>query len=632
MTSRVQKGGPVFRPLARQKSRPAAVSQGPVSRQPSVVAEQEQSTPSLPSLTAPASLQVIPEPSFILPNAFDAPCPAPKPVVVPTVAPSVSMLPPTLNYTSSYSHAISTAMSHQGVPPPLPPSIAPTIPSVISTPSQPPLQPKPNTIIPLTQSSASLPPSGNVLHNSVTENTFMQPTPRSALNVENHNKPSHRGDSNATGEPVVQYSGPDENGEDVSDDNDAHYTSKGAVKQRRPRRSITRNITMDEEGSTVEARPKRRKRTAKGKGTSNDDVNDDVQKPRRKRRRKSRSPSLPPLNPDADPGEDIDPTVVTMASLCSDTGQGRVSSKAQEILNNHATWKASNRERRARMKIMMERKKYGQPEDEDAPVEISTSPNPAPVTPAAESSQSRQPSPPMNNPSASTAAANADLDSFDYSQNLTASRFNVQVRIGPNGETIIDEESLVVDRADDAENETSEYTHVIESDRSKFINSSTYGTKLRGTRWSVEETELFYEALSQYGENYELISYVLPGRDRKSCKNKFRAEDKKNPARINFSLNNSVPVDIATLSRMTGRDFSGPTPEIAMSRPAEPATSSSATAQIEAGPSGSTGVHDKHREKSSSKSRKRSRSRTAGPAEDGLMVIGDLDTFVDHGE
>src|ERR1700709_2427648 len=88
------------------------------------------------------------------------------------------------------------------------------------------------------------------------------------------------------------------------------------------------------------------------------------------------------------------------------------------------------------------------------------------------------------------------------------------------------------------------------------------------------------QALSQFGENYELISYVLPGRDRKSCKNKFKAEDKKNPARINYCLNNRQPygkshrlvakegmtsytvLDMQTLSRMTGKDFSGPTPEI----------------------------------------------------------------------
>ena len=52
------------------------------------------------------------------------------------------------------------------------------------------------------------------------------------------------------------------------------------------------------------------------------------------------------------------------------------------------------------------------------------------------------------------------------------------------------------------------------------------------------------QALSQFGENYELISYVLPGRDRKACKNKFKAEDKRNPSRINFCLKNRRPYGV----------------------------------------------------------------------------------------
>jgi len=76
------------------------------------------------------------------------------------------------------------------------------------------------------------------------------------------------------------------------------------------------------------------------------------------------------------------------------------------------------------------------------------------------------------------------------------------------------------------------------------------------------ETELFYDArsfstfhskcpaefsgqtLSQFGENCELISYILPGRDRRACKNKFKAEDKRDPARINHCLKNRVPYGV----------------------------------------------------------------------------------------
>ncbi|KAG1783492.1 hypothetical protein EV702DRAFT_1264299 [Suillus placidus] len=276
-----------------------------------------------------------------------------------------------------------------------------------------------------------------------------------------------------------------------------------------------------------------------------------------KKSRKTRAPSLP-YDASVDPGEGLDPTAVTMATLCEDTGWGRVSSKAAQIVDNHLVWKKTNREMRARMRVSMEARKYGRNEDDTAQTGQSSS------APAAISAG---PSPVPTNDGHPT-VGDTSGSGFDYSQDVATSRYNVQIRIGPNGETIIDEESLFVDR--NVGDETADYTHVEESDVSKFVNSGTYGRRFRGSRWSAEETELFYDALSQFGENYELISYVLPGRDRKSCKNKFKAEDKKNSARINYCLNNRQPYansftlwpDMQTLSRMTGKDFSGPTPEI----------------------------------------------------------------------
>ncbi|KAJ3489588.1 hypothetical protein NLI96_g2001 [Meripilus lineatus] len=294
-----------------------------------------------------------------------------------------------------------------------------------------------------------------------------------------------------------------------------------------------------------------------------------------KRGRKSRPPSPPPFDANADPGEDLDPTAVTMGALCDDPGRGRISSKAAQILTNHATWRTANREKRARMRAIMEARKYGrdlEAEEENAASAAKTAagspaPNEGTSTAAVVDETQDQPD------------TSSGAHGFDYSQEITTSRYNVQVRIGPNGETIIDEDSLFVDR--NQEDDTADYTHIEESDTSKFVNSSTYSKKLRGSRWSSEETELFFDALSQFGENYELISYVLPGRDRKACKNKFKAEDRKNPARITHCLNNRRPYgtiintslslvvsdllynpDIQTLSRMTGKDFSGPTPVI----------------------------------------------------------------------
>ncbi|KDR85434.1 hypothetical protein GALMADRAFT_52019 [Galerina marginata CBS 339.88] len=358
----------------------------------------------------------------------------------------------------------------------------------------------------------------------------------------------------------------------------------------------------------VNPKKSKRRRTSSREG---DDVENEEVPSNRSRSRASsgtprprkRAPSPLPYDADADPGEEIDPTTITMAALCSDTGQGRVSRKAAEILSNHATWKFKNREKRARMKILMEAKKYGrEDDDEEHNVELGNQ---------------EPPSTPDAGPSTTAASALIIDDTgsgFDYSQDLAASRYNVQVRIGPNGETIIDEESLVVDRAEN--DGTEHYTHVVESDHTKFVNSGTYGKRYRGSRWSAEETELFYDALSQYGENYELIAYVLPGRDRKSCKNKFKVEDKKNHARINYCLDNRIPVDMKTLSRMTGKDFSGPVPEIRAPPPLPPQT-----LPTEEATNTSDEVH-------AQPVKKRGRSRSHGDAtESGVVVIGDAENF-----
>jgi transcription factor TFIIIB component B'' len=207
--------------------------------------------------------------------------------------------------------------------------------------------------------------------------------------------------------------------------------------------------------------------------------------------RKPRTSSVRPFDGGANPGEELDPTMVTMAALCSDTGQGRISSKAAEIQTHHVAWKASNREKRAHLKTLVEAKKVRGRDHDDGKSTASKQSFPGPASTSAAGSM------PIASGSGKDrfTEENSDRHGFDYSQALTTSRFNVQVRIGSNGETFIDEESLFVDRND--EEDTENYTHVEESDHTKFVNSGTYGRKYRGSRWGAEETELFYHVSQQ---------------------------------------------------------------------------------------------------------------------------------------
>lgn len=289
---------------------------------------------------------------------------------------------------------------------------------------------------------------------------------------------------------------------------DVELSERRSRKRTRSKKAAATSETdgQAEEGQNegAEKAPRKRARVRKTRATE-DGAEDESGQPK-KRRRKSATPRepkelAPAFTADAEPGEDLDPTVITMANLCEDTGQGRVSSKAAHIFDNHAAWKQANKERRARMRAIVEAKKYGRDEEDvDGGKQVAASSSqPAPT----EVSGPSKPSTPEGFQPVGEDAGEGDDGgkddgdgNFDYSQTINTSRYNVRVRIGPNGETIVDEESLFVDRTE--EDETENYVHVEESDATKFVNSGSYGKKPGGSRWSGMETELFYEVRTSY--------------------------------------------------------------------------------------------------------------------------------------
>ena len=154
----------------------------------------------------------------------------------------------------------------------------------------------------------------------------------------------------------------------------------------------------------------------------------------------------------------------------------------------------------------MENKKFGKTQEEaeatvDGDNEGNNSiPTAAPADPATQASSSTETV--LNAPSTPSVG-------FDYGEAMATNRFNVQIRIGPNGETIIDEESLFVDRSENPEYSTEQYTHVEESDQTRFTNSMSYSKKARGSRWNAEETELFYDVSDSLSISLQHLSQLL---------------------------------------------------------------------------------------------------------------------------
>ncbi|KAL1708332.1 hypothetical protein EV121DRAFT_277296 [Schizophyllum commune] len=675
MTSRVQKGGAIFKPVVKARPRASNAPQStptatPARRQSSALPDIQiatQSTPSLPSTSSG------PRPPLSV-SLDDVPPPRPAE----TAPPSVSSRPPAEEISQEAGgHPLETPtrsamppMLRTAAPTPVNPARASSaVPTVISTPSRPVVSPVPATIDAPSSTPARppdlqrRPPQLVPTRSSNSPSTIRPPAPGSRPPVpiipsplqpsQVHSSlpaPQHRpadaslappaipsvqpttiqSQTTTQSTPTAPEAGPSQSqtvvptqastsandppapaepSEDEALSSTSRRTrSKGKkaapaasqddafappAKPKRGRKKKS-EVTDGDEATEKEARPKR-KRRAKTATTE-----DDEDKPIRKRRKK-----VPAFDPDADPGEEIDPTTITMAELCEDTGQGRVSSRAMEVQDSWAAWKVRSREYRARLMAKKERKKLGKPEEEEEEEQNAA----AKEAPEGDSPAKQAPPDDTQATAVETNGDGEEDSDDDFYGNLKARDYTTQVRLGAGASIVIDEESTQVDRA--ADEDTTGYTHVVEHDRTKFINSSTYTKKVRGSRWSAEETELFYDALRQYGENYELIAIMLPGRDRKSCQNKFKAEDKKNPHLINAALKSNVPIDMQTLSRITGKDFSGPTPEIRAPTPPP-------QLPVDGSPRSSPEV-------SKLKVKKRGRSKSA--LNDGVEVIGNIDDY-----
>lgn len=117
------------------------------------------------------------------------------------------------------------------------------------------------------------------------------------------------------------------------------------------------------------------------------------------------------------------------------------------------------------------------------------------------------------------------------------------------GKIDIDQDTLQVDRHAIANAGRSSGEAVEESDLMRVVNSASWSRRERVERWSTLETNRFYEALSMWGTDFGLIAQMFGGRSRRQIKNKFNAEERKNPGRVHIALNHRIPVGMDYLEK-----------------------------------------------------------------------------------
>ncbi|GAA5962216.1 hypothetical protein JCM3765_003903 [Sporobolomyces pararoseus] len=148
-------------------------------------------------------------------------------------------------------------------------------------------------------------------------------------------------------------------------------------------------------------------------------------------------------------------------------------------------------------------------------------------------------------------------DGDDYGD-LAETTFAPQMRI-VDGVLVLDEDSLQIDRSKPTDTGPREV--IEESAQDRFVNSRSFSKKPgKSRKWTTDDTERFYDALSQFGTDFELISALFPGRTRREIKLKWTKEDKINPKGITAALMRRKKIDLESYAKFSGQDLTGPTP------------------------------------------------------------------------
>ncbi|KAI4295295.1 hypothetical protein L6164_035356 [Bauhinia variegata] len=76
------------------------------------------------------------------------------------------------------------------------------------------------------------------------------------------------------------------------------------------------------------------------------------------------------------------------------------------------------------------------------------------------------------------------------------------------------------------------------SSASTLINYRSFMDKTPSGKWSKQDTELFYQAVREFGTDFSMIQQLFPGRTRHQVKLKYKKEERQHPLRLSEAMNN----------------------------------------------------------------------------------------------
>lgn len=271
------------------------------------------------------------------------------------------------------------------------------------------------------------------------------------------------------------------------------------AKGKRKGKGTAKKIFKD--GSTAATSSKTKTRRTRSTSTTTN------VKPRKLRKRK---------DPDTeDEKTEIIPSQVKMAELCKDSRKGQTSQREKDLAN--MDWEAVLRKQK----------------EQRAQEERGEAPQSETVDQALERAGREQ-------------------------EAATRARAGIKLRL-VNGQMVVDDQSLQVDRHANAEAEAEALEEIEENDLTRRITSGSWMKREKVELWDEELTDRFYEGLRMFGTDFMIISKMFPGRSRRTIKLKFTKEERQHPDRIKEALiGPKVPMDLAFLSQLSNVEYEDP--------------------------------------------------------------------------
>ncbi|KAI0455521.1 hypothetical protein F5B21DRAFT_503333 [Xylaria acuta] len=265
----------------------------------------------------------------------------------------------------------------------------------------------------------------------------------------------------------------------------------------RRRKSTATDGGASPEGAAPKKKRQRTKSSTRATAEASEGASTEASKPTRRRKREPTPENAEELT--------VDHSTMTVGELTKDLGIGKRFRHAEEIEQRARDARAKYRLK----KLEREKRRLGLLPPEDDLASQPDTPN--------ENGESR-------------GAAMAQLGASMEAGAGQGVGYDVV-----DGQIVVHAASLIVNRHNQ---DMSNLEEVEENDFTNLVNSASFAKRVQAPgNWTDEETEKFYRLLGMFGTDFETISRLFPGKNRRAIKLKFNKEVSRIPPAVTPPFN-----------------------------------------------------------------------------------------------